>query len=134
MIYDTTALSGLADGFESMRAIVRDNPRIVIPVVVLGEYGYGLRSSKVRARREQWLAQILPACEVIPITETTAQIYTRIAEQLKAKGRVLGQNDIWIAATAFQLKLPIVISNDKDFDHVEGLARLGFYDPRHSKS
>jgi len=130
MIYDTTALSGLADGFESMRTIVRDNSRIVIPVVVLGEYGYGLRSSKVRARREQWLAQILPACEVVPITEVTAQIYTRIAEQLKIKGRVLGQNDIWIASVAFQLKLPVVISNDKDFDHIEGLARIGFHDPR----
>jgi len=86
MIYDTTALSGIADGFESMRTIVRDNSRIIIPVVVLGEYGYGLRSSKVRARREQWLAQILPACEVVPITEITPPKFTPVLQgSLKPK-------------------------------------------------
>jgi len=134
VIYDTTALSGWADGFESMKEIVRTSSRIVVPLVVLGEYEFGLRGSGVRKRRKLWLEEALHLCEVVPITHRTVKIYADLAHALKTKGCMLGQNDIWIAATAFELNLKAIVSNDKDFDHVEGISRLGFYDPRHAKA
>jgi len=130
MIYDTNGLSGWADGFESMAEIVRSSPRIIVPVVVLAEYRFGLRDSRVRIRRELWLKEIRPRIELHPITEATGEIYTRIAYELKKKGRALGQNDIWIAATAFEVGIPIVVSRDEGFDYVDGLTRIGFHDPR----
>jgi len=130
MIYDTNGVSGWADNFPEVIALVRESTRVVIPVVVLGEYEFGVKGSRRRKSRELWLERVLPMCEVVSITQTTAKIYTRIAEELKAKGRVIGQNDMWIAACAFEVGIPFVVSNDTGFDYIEGLTRIGFQDPR----
>jgi len=130
MIFDTNGLSGWADNFPAVINLVRESARIIIPVIVLGEYEYGVRGSTKRRNRELWLEKVLPACEVVPITATTAKIYTRIAEDLKARGRKIQQNDMWIAACAFEVGIPFVVSNDTGFDYIEGLTRIGFQDPR----
>ena len=59
MILDTNAVSDFADGDEKVLRRLR-NPSTVIhlPVIVLGEYRYGLKSSRQRAARERWLDEL----------------------------------------------------------------------------
>jgi len=130
MIYDTNGLSGWADGFESMAEIVSNSPRIIVPIVALAEYRFGLRDSRLITRRELWLKEIRHRIEIHPITEATGELYARLAHSLKKKGRKIEQNDIWVAACAFEVGIPIVVSNDTGFDDIDGLKRISFRDPR----
>ena len=65
MILDTNGLSALADGDVTLEPILRQATSISLPVIVLGEYRYGIRQSRHRARFQRmtcglrpWLASI----------------------------------------------------------------------------
>ena len=51
----------------------------------------------------------------------TAELYGRIWADLAARGTMIPQNDIWIAATALQHGMPLATS-DTHFERVDGLA------------
>jgi tRNA(fMet)-specific endonuclease VapC len=50
----------------------------------------------------------------------TAQYYGEIKNRLRAKGRPLPENDIWIAAVAKQYGL-VIVSCDKHFNEIDSL-------------
>lgn len=52
---DTNAVSALFDGDEALTAVLVDVERLTIPVVVLGEYRYGLLCSRHRRKLEALL-------------------------------------------------------------------------------
>lgn len=125
MILDTNALSAWADGNPACRTAFIEASRLVVPVIVLGEYQYGIRQSRHRARYEEWLARNLPLAEVLAVTSVTASHYADLRLYLKAKGTPIPANDLWIAAQAVELQLPL-LSNDSHFDFIPGLNRLDF--------
>ncbi len=125
MILDTNALSALADGDETLEPIVRQASEIALPVVVLGEYRYGIRWSRNRKRYEYWLAEVIAACRVLTVDESTARRYAEIRDELKDRGRPLPSNDLWIAALARQHNLPL-LSRGEHFDWVPSLSRVGW--------
>lgn len=43
--------------------------------------------------------------------------YVEIDDYSRQRGRVMGKNDVWIAATA-QVTNTIILTADKDFDHL----------------
>lgn len=53
MILDTDGLSAVADGEAALEPILRKATEVAIPVIVLGEYGYGIQQSRDRQRYEQ---------------------------------------------------------------------------------
>ena len=125
MILDTNALSAWAEGTPSVKDRYRTASRLVVPTVVLGEFYFGIRQSRRRARYENWLRRYLPMAELAVITRATASEYAEIWLQLKRSGNPIPVNDAWIAALARQHALP-VLSNDSHFDAVEGVRRLEF--------
>jgi tRNA(fMet)-specific endonuclease VapC len=64
--------------------------------------------------------------------ESVIDAYVQIAETCRsaARGeRIMGQNDMWIAASALVCGLPL-ITTDTDFDHLNGrLLRVYWVDP-----
>ena len=125
MILDTNALSAWAEGLLSAKDRYRTASRLVVPTVVLGEFYFGIRQSRRRARYEGWLRRFLPMAELAVITRATASEYAEIWLQLKRSGNPIPVNDAWIAALARQHDLP-VLSNDFHFDAVDGVRRLEF--------
>jgi len=126
IVIDTCALSAWADGTASGALdIIGRSPRRIIPAIVLGEYRFGIAGSRYRERYEQWLEETLPECEVHPITEGTARIYARLRRQLKVTGSTVAPNDLWIAACAIELGMPL-LSRDTDFDRIKELIRVHF--------
>ena len=123
MILDTNALSALADGDESLAARLADTPPQAIPVIVLGEFRYGVRGSRHRARYEAWLADNLPGFDVLPVDSATASVYAELRHELKSLGRPIPENDIWIAALSRQYRLP-VLSRDHHFSLVPRIVHL----------
>lgn len=125
MILDTNGLSAAADGDEATRLILSAASQLVLPVIVLGEYRFGIRQSRHRARYNEWLRQLIPACRVLLVDEETAGRYAEIRTELKQKGRPIPANDLWIAALTRQHALPL-LSRDQHFDAVRGLKRISW--------
>jgi tRNA(fMet)-specific endonuclease VapC len=123
MIVDTNALSAAADGDPEIIAILARADQMAIPVIVLGEYRYGIAQSRNRASYESWLIGLLQDCFVLDITEPTTQYYAEIVLELKRKGKPIPTNDLWIAALCRQHGLPL-LSRDLHFDFVAGIKRF----------
>ncbi|MEK7247541.1 MAG: type II toxin-antitoxin system VapC family toxin [Chloroflexota bacterium] len=125
MIVDTNALSAWFDGDEALLSVMSAPRLLVLPVIVIGEYRYGVQLSTQRTDREAWLDRAISALQVVPITLATADSYAAIRRALHRKGRPIPPNDTWIAALAIQHSLPI-LSRDTHFDVVDGIQRIGW--------
>jgi predicted nucleic acid-binding protein len=125
VILDTNALSAFVDGDEAVGDALRQQPRACIPVIVLGEFRYGIAQSRHRAAYEQWLKSELDHFEVLPVTAQTTTTYATLRVALKEQGTPIPANDAWIAALALQHKLP-VLTRDRHFDAVPGVKRQGW--------
>jgi predicted nucleic acid-binding protein len=97
-------------------------PRVAIPVIVLGEFRYGVSTSRHRPEYERWLSDHRADFEVLSITEPTTVSYAYLRATLKKLGRPIPAHDLWIAALALQHRLP-VLSQDAHFDAVLGVRR-----------
>ncbi len=122
MILDTNALSAFVDGDVGVGEVLRRQARAAIPVIVLGEFRYGIAQSRHRTSYEAWLESQLPHFDVLAVTEETAIAYAALRVALKRSGRPIPANDAWIAALALQHRLP-VLSRDHHFDVVPDLER-----------
>jgi predicted nucleic acid-binding protein len=123
VIIDTNALSAFVDGAPAVGDCLRAEGRAAIPVIVLGEFRYGIAGSKHRSVYEAWLDENLPFFEILPVTEATSVAYAKVRLSLGKLGRPIPANDAWIASLALQHRLP-VLSRDADFDAVPGLRRV----------
>ena len=83
MILDTNALSAFVDGDRGVGELLRRQARACIPVIVLGEFRYGIAQSRHRAAYEQWLASELPHFDVLAITEETTVSYAELRVALR---------------------------------------------------
>lgn len=123
MILDTNGLSAVAEGESALEPILRQAAQIAIPVIVLGEYRYGISQSRSRKHYEQWLAKYLPTFRILDVDERTTLSYSAVRTELKKAGTPIPSNDVWIAALCRQHSLPL-LSRDRHFDAVAGIRRL----------
>ena len=122
MIMDTNALSAFVDGDAGVGEVLRRQARAAIPVIVLGEFRYGIAESRHRSAYEAWLESELPHFDVLAVTDETAIAYAALRVALRRSGRPIPANDAWIAALALQHRLP-VLSRDQHFDAVPNIRR-----------
>lgn len=125
MILDTNALSAFVDGQPAVGNVLREQPRAAIPVIVLGEFRYGIAGSRHRRTYEDWLAAHLSQFDLLAITAETTVPYAALRSTLKRLGRPIPANDAWIAALAMQHRLPI-LSRDEHFDALPDLRRVSW--------
>jgi len=123
VILDTNGLSAIADGDLALEPLLHRAAEIAVPVIVLGEFRYGIKQSRNQGQYERWLADWTPSCRVLVVDEGTAAEYAEVRGELKRIGRPIPANDLWIAALARQHALPL-LSRDRHFDLVPKLKRL----------
>ena len=123
MILDTNAFSAIAEGEPGLEPVLRQATQVGIPVIVLGEYRFGIAQSRNRTLYEHWLSEYLPGFRILDIDEQTAHHYAEVRVELKKDGKPIPSNDVWIAALCRQHSLPI-LSRDRHFDAVAGITRL----------
>jgi tRNA(fMet)-specific endonuclease VapC len=123
MILDTSAISDSLREEPRLRRQFTVFGRICIPVVVLGEYRFGLLFSKHRQTIEAKLEELTGDVEVLAIEEQTTTFYGDIRSELKAAGTPMPSSDLWIAALVRQHDLPL-LSRDSHFDSVRGITRV----------
>ena len=100
MILDTNALSALLDKDATLLEAIRESRELALPVIVLGEFRFGIGVSRRRDQYEAWLRRDLSLFRVLPVVEETSAYCAAIRSELKASGSPIPANDAWIAASA----------------------------------
>ena len=100
----------------------RDCDVIGVDIAVIAElfsgFSLGAKEKKNREELETFLNS--PRVEVLMHDLETSDYYALIVKRLKAKGRPIPTNDIWIAANAMKHGLALY-SFDNHFEQIEGL-------------
>lgn len=119
---DTNAYTAFKLGRDEARAIVRRADTIGLSAAVVGEllagFAAGGREKRNRAEFSRFLAS--PRVHVHAVSEATADYYARVYAALRAKGRPIPTNDLWIAASALEHGQRLY-SYDAHFAQIDGL-------------
>ena len=94
---------------------------IQIPSIVVAELLLGAEKSKQRIRTLEVCRKFLEPFEVVSFDDEAAVKYAEIRAALEKRGRVLGTNDVIIAATVMAHDGILVTHCTKEFKQVAGL-------------
>ena len=92
------------------------NAPLYISIISLGEFGEGFAPTQQPDCRA-----CLHHYTVLDLDRDMAWAASQIARQLRSSGTLLGENDVWIAATALHHNLALVTNNVQHFQRVSGL-------------
>jgi tRNA(fMet)-specific endonuclease VapC len=95
---------------------------VCISVITKSELLYGVEVSPKRRQDEAALAAFLRYLEVLDFPESASSHYAKIRAELKARGTMIGANDLLIAAHARSLGLTLVTNNTREFRRVRNLS------------
>ncbi len=94
---------------------------VCISVITKAELLYGVELSPRRRQDTTALAEYLRHVEVLDFPDEAAMHYAQIRAALKARGTMIGANDLFIAAHARSLELTLVTNNTGEFARVSEL-------------
>ena len=98
---------------------------VFIPIIVLGELYYGAQKSNMIESNLTRINEFAESCSVLICDTETSRQYGEIKNLLRAKGRPIPENDIWIAAIAKQHELTL-ISRDDHFKEIDNFLTLSW--------
>jgi tRNA(fMet)-specific endonuclease VapC len=119
-LLDTNIVIALFAREAAVQQRLAEAREVFVPSIVLGELYYGARKSTRVTENLARIDEFVASSTVLPCDTTTAQQYGNIKNQLRAKGRPIPENDIWIAVIAMQYQLTLV-ARDGHFHEVDGL-------------
>jgi tRNA(fMet)-specific endonuclease VapC len=92
-----------------------------LSVITFGELLYGAEKSQNRAGALKSLEELATITPILLLPLDAAHLYGEIRASLEAKGEVIGNNDLWIAAHAKAAGLTLVTNNEREFKRIAGL-------------
>jgi len=128
MLFDTTFLIDLQR--EALRGapaaafrFLETHPEapVCISIITYGEMAEGFEAGKEEAFRE-----LMQPHRVIGLSEATAWRYGQLSRLLRQGGTPLGDNDLWIAATALEMDTELVTRDRRHFDRIPNLRLLTY--------
>jgi tRNA(fMet)-specific endonuclease VapC len=121
-LLDTNAYAALKRGHPGVAELVRQSSELAFSMIVVGELLFGFRNGARAERNIRELDELLAddRVNVLPVSRTTADRFSRIASALRRAGTPIPSNDIWIAAHVFESAAELV-TFDAHFAKVAGL-------------
>jgi tRNA(fMet)-specific endonuclease VapC len=96
--------------------------QLVLSAITYGELQYGASKSSQRsnaiAKLEEFVRDIAIEC----LDSAAVRAYGEIRATLEKQGRLIGNNDLWIAAHALSLDVTLATNNEREFRRVTGLS------------
>lgn len=124
LLIDTSVLIELERGAESTPTPFQSE-QVFLAAVSASELLHGLHRANTaarRARRENFVENILRLLPILDFDLSVARVYAQIWADVRVAGFTVGTHDLQIAATALQYNLTVLTANPRDFRRVAGLA------------
>jgi tRNA(fMet)-specific endonuclease VapC len=99
----------------------RKPEEIKIPSIVKAELLLGVEKSERKEENLRIYQQFLQPFEIVPFDDQAAVIYAAIRGFLEKQGKVIGPNDLIVAATVLSRKGILISHNVKEFKQISGL-------------
>ncbi len=112
-------LNGRADIVNRLRDLRPDG--LGLSVIALAELYEGIYYSRDPDKDEQGLNDFLRGVTVLGLDEETSKIFGRERGRLRQSGQIIGDIDLFIAATALQYDQTLLSNNRRHFERIEGL-------------
>lgn len=127
-LFDTTFIIDLTrsdEGAKKVASLVDAEGSVAaLSVVSIHEYFLGIHMRYLQDK--ELLSKKLEAAErqitsfmILPVTREIALESAQLQATLAKRGRIIGINDLYIAATAIVHKASVVTRNVDEFDHVQ---------------
>ncbi len=103
----------------------RQQEEFFLSVITVSELLHGVHravQSEVRAKRSAFVEALLERFPLLPIDLVTARAHAQVWAELAVAGRMIGPNDLWLAATGLAHGLTMVTANVREFTRIPGLA------------
>lgn len=94
-----------------------------ISQIVLGELEFGIYSSSPahHDNNREALEDFLSGVSIHPLDNAVARRYGQLRAHLRRAGTPIGPNDLWTAAHASAMQVPLVTGNIREFARVPEL-------------
>ncbi len=116
-LLDTSIIIDLFAGDQQIVMQIEQAQAVLIPSIAIGELYYGAFKSVRREENLEQITQLIAENTIVISDAVTGRWYGVIKDELRRIGRMIPENDIWIAAIARQHHL-VVVTRDKHFGAV----------------
>ena len=94
---------------------------VALSAITYGELIYGAEKSIRREWNLSVIARLIAMIPILPLPKEAGDVYGMLRSTLERAGKVIGNNDLWIAAHAITAGLILVTNNEREFRRVSGL-------------
>lgn len=122
-LLDTNIVSGLIrnpQGPVADRIQKVGEAHVATSIIVAAELRYGA-ARKASARLTAQIEAVLGVIEILAFEEPADRVYGMLRAHQEKTGRLIGGNDLLIAAQAISLGFTLVTANEREFSRVKGL-------------
>src|SRR5437764_4455716 len=92
-----------------------------LSVITYGELLYGAKKSHQKSKVMEQLSGLVQMLPIMALPEDAGRSYGEFRSTLEREGRIIGNNDLWIAAHAKAANLILVTNNEREFKRIRGL-------------
>ena len=96
--------------------------QLIMSIVTYGELCYGASKSHQPALALAHIDKFIADVPVEPMSPRAGLAYGEIRRSLERQGRLIGNNDLWIAAHALALDVTLATNNEREFKRIAGLS------------
>lgn len=94
---------------------------VAMSIVTYAELLFGTEKSVHPKKSKAILAELISLIPSLPLTINAGEYYAKIRAHLEKQGKLIGNNDLWIASHARALNVILVTNNLKEFRRVPHL-------------
>ena len=120
--FDKNASSSL-----TTKLLSTSTTNIKIPATVAAELRLGCEKSAKREYNSQRLERFLSLYDVVPFDNDCSKVYAKIRAALELSGKIIGANDLIIAATVLCNNGTLITRNINEFSRISGLKFEDWY-------
>ncbi|NIA28443.1 MAG: PIN domain-containing protein [Actinobacteria bacterium] len=103
------------------KIVQASDSRIFISAITIAELYYGAFNSFKQKDNCKLLDQLTQEINIINFDFASGKVFGKVKAELKKKGQMINDSDIFIAATAIEGKFILVSNNESHFTRIDGL-------------
>jgi tRNA(fMet)-specific endonuclease VapC len=120
-LLDTSVLVPLIREETKLLQNIPENVALYMSIIALGELYYGAFRSINVAKGILETEKLKQTLGIVDVDNETAKTYGRLKQEQNKKGKLVPDNDLWIAATALRNGLTLV-TRDQHFTWIDKLS------------